>query len=86
MAPHASWHDGYLTACSAFGFNRLNGIGALIKIITKRHEKAKGFLVSDFTTLEVSSKKPMVVHTDGEYVGDHDSITFRVLPKVLRML
>ncbi len=86
MAPHASWHDGYLTACSAFGFNRLNGIGALLKILSKKHEHAKGFLVEDFTTMHITSKKPMVVHTDGEYAGDHMEVTFRVMPKVLRML
>ena len=86
MAPHASCHDGFLTACSAFGFNRLNGLGALVKILTKRHEKKKGFLVEDFQELEIHSKKPMVIHTDGEYAGDHMQVTFRVLPKVLRML
>ncbi|MBQ2533129.1 MAG: diacylglycerol kinase family lipid kinase, partial [Lachnospiraceae bacterium] len=86
MAPHASCHDGFLTACSAFGFNRLNGLGALVKILTKRHEKKKGFLVEDFQELEIHSKKPMVIHTDGEYAGDHMQVTFRVLPKILRML
>lgn len=86
MAPHASCHDGYLTSCCAYGFNKLNGLLALMKVTGGKHEHAKGFLVEDFYTLEVSCKKPMVVHTDGEYCGEHKKVTFQIMPHALRML
>ena len=86
MAPHASCHDGYLTSCCAYGFNKFNGLLALLKVTSGKHEHADGFLVEDFYTMEITCNKPMVVHTDGEYGGEHNKLTFQVIPHALRML
>ena len=55
-------------------------------LILGLHEKLKGFTVKKFSSLEIDSEKPLVLHTDGEYVCDAKHVKWEVLPGVLRIL
>ena len=87
MTPHARHDDGALSLCSGFGVHGFTALGALLKILRGTHENdGEHFLVTDFTSMELTSEEPMVVHTDGEYAGDMKRLRMEVMPKVLRLL
>ena len=86
MAPKAVRDDGYLTCCAADGVPRCLVYGVFPFLILGLHEKLKGFTVKKFSTLEIDSEKPLVLHTDGEYVCDAKHVKWEVLPGVLRIL
>lgn len=86
MAPHALRNDGKLTSCAVNGIPRGLVYFIFPFLILGLHEKFKGFTVRHFSSLEVESETPLVLHTDGEYAGDVKHIKWEVLPGVLRIL
>ena len=77
MAPHASYTDGLLSVCSAFGMPFL---------VAARHENIKGFDVENVQRMELAMSKPMVLHADGEYLGDVTQASFECLQHKLMLL
>ncbi len=87
MAPDAGFDDRKLTMCAAFGVHGITAVGALLKVLKKKHiEDKKHFIVRDFDRLTITSSEPMVVHTDGEYAGDVTELTIEVLPGILKLI
>lgn len=86
MAPKALKDDGKLTVCAVNGIPRGLVYFAFPFLIFGLHSKLKGFTVKKFSTIEVFSETPLVLHTDGEYVGDVKHIKWEILPSVLKIL
>ncbi len=86
MAPFASARDGKLSLCTAFGIPRIKAFFLLPLLSMGKHEGKKGFFLYNAQQLEMITDKPMVVHADGEYMGDHKNVRLRALPGKLHVL
>lgn len=86
MTPKASVHDGLLSVCVVHKFTK---IGALLRfpfLAAGKHEHFKGFRVFDCKSMFIKIKKPMALHTDGEYMGDVTEVTYTCLPGRMRFM
>lgn len=86
MAPHASCIDGKLSVCSAYGIPKWRTFFCLPFLVAARHEHIRGFCMENAQQLELTISKPMVLHADGEYLGDVTQAQFRCLRGRLRLL
>jgi len=50
------------------------------------HGNSKGFYLRNCKTLTIQSDSKSILHTDGELVGNVDSVKFEVLPQKLTIL
>ena len=86
MAPHASFTDGKLSVCSAYGIPKWRTFLCLPFLVAARHERIKGFCVENAKQIELTISKPMVLHADGEYLGDVEQAKFCCLEGKLMLL
>ncbi|MBQ1547709.1 MAG: diacylglycerol kinase family lipid kinase [Lachnospiraceae bacterium] len=86
MCPKASASDGLLSMLSISNIPRLKTFLTFPKLVSGKHEGVKGFKVfkSEVTTVRLDT--PMVIHADGEYIGTENEVTFKVLPRLLRVI
>lgn len=85
MVPHASPFDGLLSAVIVSDIPRFKCFFMLPKLLKAKHVGLKGFNCVNFDEMHVRFAKPMYVHTDGEFVGQKDEVTFRCLKGVLKL-
>lgn len=85
MAPKASAFDGELSVCTASEIPKWKAFLLLPFLVAAKHENLRGFDLMGGRRIELKSAKPMVLHTDGEYIGDYKDIVFECLPKRLRI-
>ncbi len=78
MAPDAKTDDGLLSLCAAYDVPKLKGLSLLPLLTAGNHVGREGFLNMDGSQISVSTKRPMTVHADGEYLGEHTEVQFRV--------
>lgn len=86
MAPKASVQDGLLSICFVYKFTKLGALLRLPFLATGTHERFNGIKVFDCKNIEIKIKKPMALHTDGEYLGDVTEINYRCLPGKMRFI
>lgn len=86
MAPDADARDGRLSVCSAWGIPKWRTFFCLPVLVAAKHQRLRGFDVTDCGVCSVKLKRPMVLHADGEYCGDVTELQFRCLPGMLRVL
>lgn len=86
MAPKATPFDGRLSLSSASGIPKWRTFFCLPILVAARHERIKGFHVTDSTFARVTISKPFVLHADGEYCGDVTEATFTCETNKLHML
>lgn len=86
MAPSANAIDEKLSFSSAFGIPKWRTFFCLPLLMASKHEKLKGFYVKNATSVHLSLSEPMVLHADGEYLGDPIDVIFTALPQKLKML
>lgn len=86
MAPGAEDCDGKLSVCQAFGIPKWRTFFYLPVLALGKHERIRGFSLTDAAECEIKLKEPMVLHADGEYCGDVTKIQFKCLPKKLMVL
>jgi len=86
MAPRASVQDGLLSTCFVYKFTKLGALLRLPFLATGTHEHFNGFKVFDCKKIEIKIKKPMALHTDGEYLGDVTEVTYHCLPGKMRFM
>ena len=55
-------------------------------LVAARHEKIKGLDVENVLRMEITMSKPMVLHADGEYLGDVAQASFECLHHKLILL
>lgn len=86
MAPAADAVDGLLSVCSLCGMPKWKSFICLPFLVIGKHLWIKAFEVNDCRECKLRISEPVVLHADGEYCGDVTEVTFRCLPKKLRVL
>ena len=83
---------GFDTGLDIFALQRMRTIGtlnALRQMFAERSEPPRGrHVVSlhDQPAFTLRSDRPVALQVDGEYVGEHESVTFRAVPRALRVI
>lgn len=86
MAPKASPTDGKLSVCSVCGIPKWRTFFCLPFLMAAKHEKIKGFQIMDSEKIQLHVGKPMVLHADGEYLGEVTDVEFLCLKNKLQLL
>ena len=86
MAPKASVQDGLLSTCFVYKFSKFGALIRLPFLATGTHEHFNGFKVFDCEKIDIKIKKPMALHTDGEYLGDVTEVSYSCLPGKMRFM
>lgn len=83
---------GFDTGLDIFALRRMRTIGtlnALRQMFAQRGEPLRGrHVVSlhDQAAFTLHSDRPVALQVDGEYVGEHETVTFRAVPRALRVI
>lgn len=86
MAPKASVQDGLLSTCFIYNYTKLEGLFHLPPLALGKHETFKGCKIIDSRSIAIKIKKPMTLHTDGEYMGEVTEVTYSCLPGRLHFM
>ena len=86
MAPSASATDGKLSVCLTNGIPKWLTFFCLPFLVAAKHERIKGFQITNCKTCELQLDVPMVLHADGEYCGDVRDVKFECLEGMLRVM
>lgn len=86
MAPKASVQDGLLSTCFVYKFTKFGALMRLPFLAMGKHENFKGFKVFDCKQIDINIKKPMALHTDGEYLGDVTEVSYSCLPGIMKFI
>lgn len=86
MNPNASPEDGLLSICAVNGIPKWKTFFMLPALTRAKHEGKKGFILRDVEALCFDADRPMVLHADGEYIGDETHIEMKVLRNVLNVM
>lgn len=86
MAPDALPDDGKLTFSSAAGIPKWRTFLCLPILVMAKQKWLKGFDIypADYAVLETA--KPMILHADGEYLGQFTRIKYECLPGTLKII
>lgn len=80
------------TGLDVFAMRRMRTMGtlnALRQMFAQRSEPPRGrdvVSLHDQSAFTLRSDRPVALQVDGEYVGEHESVTFRAVPSALRVI
>ena len=83
---------GFDSGLDIFALRRMRTIGtlnALRQMFAQRTETLRGrdvVSLHDQPAFTLRSARPAALQVDGEYVGEHESVTFRAVPRALRVI
>jgi diacylglycerol kinase family enzyme len=83
---------GFDTGLDIFAMRRMRTIGtlnALRQMFAQRSEPPQGrdvVSLHDQPAFTLRCDRPVALQVDGEYVGEHESVTFRAVPHALRVI
>lgn len=86
MSPQADARDGMLSMCFAHGLPRWKTFFVLPFLVLAKHEKLSCFFLKDCRKCRIRLDRPVVLHADGEYLGDVTEVEFECLPARLRIM
>ena len=86
MAPKASVQDGLLSTCFVYKFTKFGALMRLPFLAMGKHEHFNGFKVFDCKKIDIKMKKPMALHTDGEYLGDVTEVSYSCMPGAMKFI
>lgn len=86
MGPGADPTDGKVTVCVVHGISRLKHLLLMGSILKGKHIYHKGVELFTCKTFDITTERPLVVHTDGEYAGRHAHVRFSCLPEQIKMM
>ena len=86
MAPDALPDDGKLTFASAAGIPKWRTFLCLPVLVMAKQKWLKGFDIYPSNYAVIETAKPMILHADGEYLGQFKKIKFECLPGMLKLL
>ena len=86
MAPDADVNDGMLSICMAAEVSKIKTFFLLPLLLKAKHTKLKGFRLFNCKTMKAEFDRPVIVHTDGEYIGEVTSLSYEVLDGKLQIL
>jgi len=84
--PHASIVDGALDLLIAGHFNRFSALLMLPRLLVGRHLSDARIYTAPFSELAIHAVPPVPMAVDGEYMGEANEVTLRLLPAVLRVV
>ena len=84
--PHASIVDGTLDLLIAGRFNRITALLMLPRLLFGGHLSDARIYTAPFSELAIHAVPPVPMAVDGEYLGEANEITLRVLPSALRVV
>ncbi len=84
--PHAQIDDGELDVLVAGEFNSLQTLLMLPRLLMALHLGHPRVRTRRFKTMDICSAQPLPLATDGEYVGEANSVTVQVNPGALRVI
>lgn len=85
MAPNANYTDQRLSVCLVSDLSRFKMLVLMPTIFFGKHTKIKGVSMIDCNTVQVKTKRPMTVHTDGEVIGMHTDLTLSCYHEQIKM-
>ncbi len=86
MVPDAKENDGLLSICAVNGIPKWRAFIMLLYLMRGKHAGHAGINILETDALTLTSESPMVLHTDGEYLGDVKKVTMKILPDMLAVL
>lgn len=86
MAPGALPTDGKLSVASASGIPKWKTFFCLPLLVVAKHEGINGFDICDTEECVINTDKPVVLHTDGEYIADVTGVRYECLKDKLYIL
>lgn len=85
LAPDAKDNDQRLSVCLVSDLSRLKMLFVMPTIFFGKHTKLKGVTMIDCKTIQVKTKQPMLVHTDGEVISLHNDFSLTCYSEQIRM-
>lgn len=85
ICPEAQWNDGQLDICIVHGASRIKLLGLFPSVFRGTHTRFSVVTMQKGKEIQVESKQPMVVHADGEIIGE-TPLTVKVRPHSLSIL
>ena len=86
MAPSADPFDGHLSVCCAHDIAKWKTFMYFPKLLKAKHENIEGFDIFETFRLNMIFNKPVVLHTDGEYVGEVTKVRYECLEGKLKLI
>lgn len=86
MAPAAKANDGLLSICAVNGIPKWRAFIMLLYLMKGKHQGRDGINIFNASSLTITSEIPMVLHTDGEYLGEVTELKMEILPAMLGVL
>ena len=86
MAPGATCTDGLLSFGSASGIPKWKTFLCFPLLLKGKHQKIKGFKRLDARNLSLKLSAPTSLHTDGEYLGETDTVSFSCLDGIVKYM
>lgn len=86
MAPKAGISDGLLSVCVVHKYTKLGALLRIPFLAVGKHEHFSGVSVLDSKKIDISLKKPMTLHTDGEYMGEVTEVSYSCLAGKMRFM
>jgi diacylglycerol kinase family enzyme len=86
MAPGAKMNDNLFNICGAHGMTRIRGFMTLPSLARGNHKGKRGIHTDETYSFTLKTSSPMVVHTDGEDMGERDYMHVECLFDAIRMV
>ncbi|MCR5272222.1 MAG: YegS/Rv2252/BmrU family lipid kinase [Lachnospiraceae bacterium] len=86
MAPGADYNDGKLDFTTANNISRPRALFSLGFLSAGKAEHIKGICTNTFKKADIILAKPMIFHTDGEYVGTYDKASVTCCKDLLEFI
>ncbi len=85
VCPHAREDDGMLDVCVAGDLGRIEALRALMAAFKGRHLQLPKFYYQSVSRLEVSGPRDVMVHADGQVIGNLP-IRYELVPRSLNVI
>jgi YegS/Rv2252/BmrU family lipid kinase len=86
MAPSSDPCDGLLPFCVAADIPKWILPYCLIRLVLGKHESLKYFHIHNEVSCHIQTDSQIVLHADGEYLGDVSEVWYECLPQHLEVL
>lgn len=86
MAPTAKSNDRKLTVCIVSNISKLKILFLMPTLFFGKHTLSKAVQLFDCDTLEIKTKNPSIVHTDGEFGDYHKHMRLSCTKEQIRMI
>jgi len=86
MTPDSDATDGLLSFCMAYGIPKWRTFLVLPFLALGKHQGFKGVKITNCRFADFRFSSPVVMHADGEYLGETDNVRFECLPGILKVM